>query len=174
LYAVRPIPDTAWKWPLIWGITALFGGFAWLAWRYFGPIGFLLTVPFIGIVGAHWLVEGGAAGIRWLSWMPYAQWQGRYIAFEGQHLRYVEIDDALWFVDRDILAVIGLARGSARLGLVDATQYARIEGTPWFGLSQAGIERLLLKSPHPLAAKFLLWLRRDVFAPHQRRVEQNP
>jgi hypothetical protein len=167
----RPLPDTEWKWPLIVAISVIAGLVMWGLIHVFGLFGFVFALPLAAFPVAMLVLEGGAAGIRWLQWAPYAEWQGLYYNFEGYHLRGYDVEGELWFVDRDVLAVLGLRKRSALVGLFSTRERARIADTPWFGLSQAGIERLLMKSPHPLAKRFLVWFQREVFAPHAKRKE---
>jgi hypothetical protein len=104
--------------------------------------------------------------------MPYAEWQGHYYAFEGQQIRAIVVDDALWFVDRDVLAVLQTKRGRVRQ-LYGAHEYARMPGTVWFGFSEAGLKRLLSKSLHADAKRLAFWFERDVLLPHRNKIERN-
>lgn len=170
-FVLKPFPDAPWKWPLIWSLTGFGALTAYALWRLFGtmgygPVGLVLSAPVVGLAITHWLIEGGAMGISWLRWMPWAAWQGKYYGFEDHHLRVVEIDGELWFVDRDVLALLGLRKSSKLLTLYSGHEHARLAGTPWFGFSRAGIERLLSKSVHPLAKKLRYWFEREVYAPH--------
>jgi hypothetical protein len=165
----RPNLDRQWKWPLILIMTVVAGFVVWGLFRIFGIFGFVFAAPVIGWVGGFWLIEGAAAGLRWLQWVPLSDWHGKYYAFEGHHIRCIELDGGLWAVDKDVLAVIGLSASSSQLGLYEPDEYARITDTAWSALSEAGVRRLLSKSAHPSAKKFLYWFTRDVYAPYANR-----
>jgi hypothetical protein len=171
-FAVKPLPDAPWKWPLICFLVLFFGGASYVATKFIGLVGFVVTTPLLAIVGAHILVELGAMGYQWLRWTPYAEWQGNYYDFEGQHLRVVDLDDALWVVDRDVLAVVGMRKSSSVLKLFGPREHARLPDTIWFGFSQAGVERLLAKSTHRDAKRLRVWMEREVYAPHRNKIER--
>ena len=103
---------------------------------------------------------------------PLEKYQGRYYAFAGVQLRVVPVgaQQALWFVDRDVLAVLGEKPSLMLESLYDAHEYDRIPGTRWNGFSEEGVDKLLRASRHHEAGRMRLWIQREVVKPHRNRL----
>ena len=146
-------------------LTATLCGY--LAWQ--GHL-FMLVVatPVFAFFAGRGLVVGGFGGLEWLRRRQKAGWDGIYYEFGHVHLRAVETDAGLVFVEDDLLAVIEQP-GSRTLTLFGPAERVRVEGTKWHALTEAGVERLLLKCPHRDAKSLLLYLRRSAFLPYSRR-----
>jgi hypothetical protein len=150
-------------------LTAALCGF--LAWR--GDVLVLvLATPVFAYFAGRSLVVGGFGGLEWLRQNHKKAWNGLYYEFGTVHLRAVETDAGLVFVEDDVLAVIEQP-GSQTLRLFGPAERVRVEGTKWHALTEAGLERLLLKCPHRDAKSLLLYLRRSAFLPHARRRERD-
>ncbi|WP_137939817.1 hypothetical protein [Chitinivorax sp. B] len=113
-----------------------------------------------------------AAGIislvGWLVWLAkyraYAEWEGRFYSFDGQHLRcYEDRQGHCWFVDRDVLKVIDRKPDTALRRHFSVAEYRAIADTDFHGFSEAGIRRLLSQSRHIDAKRLLRYFERDVF-----------
>ena len=59
--------------------------------------------------------------------------------------------------------------GSRTVQLFGPAERVRVVGTKWHALTEAGVERLLLKCPHRDAKSLLLYLQRSAFLPYSRR-----
>jgi hypothetical protein len=151
---------------------ALCAAVSWLVWRYLGLVVAVITVPLWGVALARPILEFSGHFYDWLNRSPLAEWQGRYYSFNGVHLRVFPVEQALWIVDRDIFKVLGEKPTLLLPDQFGATEYGAIEGTPFHGFSEAGLERLLTQHPHSESARLLVWLRREVYFPHRRKMNQ--
>ena len=149
---------------------ALCAAVSWLVWRYLGIVAAVVTAPLWGVALARPIVEFAGYFYVWVNRSPLAAWQGRYYNFNGVHVRVMPVAQALWIVDRDILKVLGEKPTLLLPDQFDATEYGPIEGTRLHGFSEAGLERLLTQHPHTESARLLIWLRREVYFPHRRRL----
>jgi hypothetical protein len=139
----------------------------WLAWR--GDLfALVIATPVFAYFGGRLLVVGGFDGLEWLKRRHKGEWNGLYYEFGPVHLRAVETEVGLVFVEDDLLAVIEQP-GSRTPRLFGPAERVRVEGTKWHALTEAGVERLLLKCPHRDAKSLLLYLRRSAFLPYARR-----
>ena len=150
---------------------ALCAAVSWLVWRYLGIIPAVATAALWGVALARPVMEFTVYFYDWVNRSPLAAWQGRYYNFNGVHLRVMPVAQALWIVDRDIFQVLGEKPTLLLPDQFDATEYGQIEGTRFYGFSEAGLERLLIQHPHSESARLLIWLRREVFFPHRRRLD---
>ncbi len=144
---------------LAWGVNGTAAGFALLL---FAPCSFLLGKPIVG-----WLGEL----LTFFNRQPLAAYQGQYYQFEGIQIRIHIVDKAMWVVAVDVLKVLGEKPTLMLESQYDAMEYDTIPGTRLHGFSEAGVEKFLLASTHSEAQKMLLWLQREVFKPHRRKLE---
>lgn len=103
---------------------------------------------------------------------PLEKYQGHYYSFAGVQIRVIPAGSrqTLWFVDRDVLAVLGEKPSLMLESLHDAHEYDRIPGTPWQGFSEEGIDKLLRASPHIEAGRMRLWVQREVIKPYRNKL----
>ncbi len=146
-------------------LTASLCGF--LAWQGH-LLSLILATPVFAYFAGRTLVVGGFDGLEWLKQNQKAGWNGLYYEYGPVHLRAVETEAGLVFVEDDLLAVIEQP-GSRTVSLFGPAERVRVEGTKWHALTEAGVERLLLKCPHRDAKGLLLHLRRAAFLPYSRR-----
>lgn len=150
---------------------ALAGGILWAVFHFMGLIPLVLAVPAAGVLMAKPLMQAEAALFQWIGRQPHAEWQGNYYNFANVHIRMLEVGSELWIVDRDLLLVIG-EKPTLMLGsLYGAHEYGLIPGTRLHGFSPAGAEKVLQASAHFEARRMLLWLKREVYKPHARKLE---
>ena len=150
--------------------VALCSVVTWTAWRYLGLIPAVLTVPLWGVALAGPLMDWMGHLYDYFNRSPLAPWQGRYYNFAGVHLRVLPVGQTLWIVDRDIFQVLGEKPTLLLPDQFDALEYGLIEGTRFNGFSEDGLERLLKRHSHQDSTRFLVWLRREVFFPHRRKL----
>ena len=155
-----------------WGFH-LFGLAACVAGGYYAArngffIAALLMLPLGAWFAARILVETGMATFDWLNRGQMATWNGRFYEYSGHQLRPVELEVGLAFFERDVLGVVEL-KDPAVLSLFGPAERLTDPESGEKVLTRAGCERLLLKSTHPESKRLLLWLRRDVFAPYDKR-----
>jgi len=146
--------------------AALCGYFAWQG----HLVTLVLATPVLAYFAGRGLVVGGFDGLEWLKQSHKKEWNGLYYEFGPVHLRAVETDAGLVFVEDDLLAVIEQPQ-SRTLQLFGPSERVRVEGTKWHALTEAGVERLLLKCPHRDAKGLLLYLKRSAFYPRSRRAD---
>ncbi len=151
-------------------ITAVIVG--WLFWRGDSTAG-LFVVPVFAYFAGRSIVVAGFDGAAWLRAREKKPWNGIYYEFGTVHLRAVDTESGLVFVEDDLLEVIGQP-GSRVTPLFGSAERVRVEGTPWHALTEAGCERLLLKCPHRDAKSLLLYLRREAFGPYAKRTGRAP
>jgi hypothetical protein len=148
----------------------LSGAFAalatWIGWMLGGKpwalIGFLVAVPVIGVAIAKPLVELIHEGFGWLSAQPLRKWQGNYYEFGGVQVRVFEEDGALWFAAPDVVMATGVKAIPATIP--GGREIAEMNALP-IGV----IETLLTAHEGHEARRFLLWARREVITPWERK-----
>ena len=140
----------------------------WAAWRIgqhdlgWTLIAFVFSVPLIGVAIARPLVELSHEGLTWLARQPMEAWQGRYYAFNDVHVRVLDDGERLWFCAIDLVKACHLkALAPVLPGVVE------VEGLPC--LDVAGVEALQGSNSNVELGKFLLWARREVIAPWERK-----
>ena len=144
---------------LKFGVNPVGAGYALLI---FAPCGFMLAKPIL-----EW---AGVLGV-YLIRQPYVKWQGNYYEFAGSQIRVHPVGRALWFVDADVLRVIGRKPSRQLQEEFDVHEYDIISGIWQRGFSEEGIEKLLRESTHPESGKMLMWIQREVVKPFRRRQE---
>ncbi len=102
----------------------------------------------------------------------HLRWQGVYYAYQGQHIRFYVVDDAVWAAAEDILLIVRPQPDARELRLL-GEGYATIPGQAIMGLSEAALLRMMaLRTGHrrtePAMLKFLRWLEREAL-PNLRR-----
>ena len=150
---------------------ALSAAILWAVFRYVGTIPFLLAIPIAGVLLSKPIIEAGGAWIHWAKRQPYAEWQGNYYEFAGSQIRFIEVGRELWVVDADLLRVIGEKPSLMFESLYDNHDYDEIGGTKYRGFSPAGAAKVLSKSEHFESKRMLLWLQREVYKHHARKLE---
>ncbi|MBL8521895.1 MAG: hypothetical protein JNK75_14660 [Betaproteobacteria bacterium] len=133
-----------------------------LALLMFFPCSYILAKPILGMAE-----ELGIAVAR----QPLKQFQGHYYNFSGVQIRCHEVGRELWVVDRDLLAVIGEKPTLMLESQYGVHAYDDIPGTRLKGFSPEGAEQVLKRSAHPDAGRMWLWLSREVYKPHARKLE---
>lgn len=143
----------------------------WAVYRYIGLITMVIATPIAGALLAKPLLEAGGSWFQWARKQPYAEWQGKYYGFAGTQIRMFEVGDALWISDADLLRVLG-EKPTLMLGSLYGPQdYAEIPGANIHGFSPEGAAKLLTASRHPESGRMLLWLQREVYKPHRRKLD---
>ena len=134
------------------------GGFSWAL------IGFVFSTPVIGIAIAKPFVEMMHEGLTWLWHQPMMKWQGIYYEFGGVQVRVIEDDGALWFAAEDVIKATGIKAKAATL--------LETRLIPEFGLACLdidGVEKVLLRHHSHESQRFVVWARRDVLTPWERK-----
>ena len=146
--------------PIIkFGFNPVGAGYAFLV---FVPCSFMLSKSIIG-----WAGELGV----FVSRQPYAKWHGNYYEFAGSQVRIYPVGKSLWFVDADVLKVIGQKTSLMLQSTFDVHEYDLIPGTKQHGFSEEGVEKLLRASDHSESKRMLLWIQREVVKPFRRKLE---
>jgi hypothetical protein len=134
------------------------GGFAWAL------TALVFSTPLIGFAIARPLVEFLHEGFTWLSLQPLERWHGNYYEFGGVQVRVYEDEGALWFDARDVVRAADIRMNA------DTVQEGRVLAGPNVRcLSSAEIETLLAAHRTHEAGRFLLWMRREVITPWERK-----
>jgi hypothetical protein len=140
----------------------------WGGWKLGGStwalLGFVFSTPLIGVAIAKPLVEMTEDGIGWLSAQPLKKWERHYYEFGGVQVRVFEDGGELWFAADDVIKAAGIAAVGGAL--------PESKLIPEIGLSCMaidGVEGLLTRHRSPEAGRFMLWARREVVAPWERK-----
>ncbi|MBC8022899.1 MAG: hypothetical protein H7Y14_07255 [Burkholderiales bacterium] len=162
-----------WPTPLVFLVRLVaFGGFVavvtWIGWKLGGKpwalIGFLVSLPVLAFSLSRPLVQLIEDGFAWTAAQPLRKWQGNYYEFGGVQVRVVEDDDALWFAADDVIKATGIeAVGGA---LPESRLIAELRLSC---LTIDGVETLLARHPSHESGRFILWARREVFTPWERK-----
>lgn len=93
--------------------------------------------------------------LEFLIWIyryfPDAQlkpYQGNYYAFDDKQVRVFEINQALWVVDINVLAIIGLVYSETARRLAQYSEYRYIESQKLWVYSEQAALRLVHNSKH--------------------------
>ena len=106
---------------------------------------------------------------RYFRDAPLKPYQGNYYAFDGKQVRIFEISQALWVVDIDILAIIGMAHSESSRRLARPLEYRYIENQKLWVYSEQAALRLVQNSKHSNAHRLKFWLQREVYFPYSQR-----
>lgn len=134
-------------------------------------VGAVLFVPFVGWYTSRLIIHGGFAFGSGLHGRLKKEWNGIYYEYATIHLRAMEHEETLVFVEDDILSVIGQPQ-SETVKLFGPAERLAIAGGKWRVLTEKGCERLLMKCPHVHAKGLLLYLQREAFGPFTKRRER--
>ena len=152
---------------LVLGLAAsalmTFGGFK-LGGFTFALIGFVFSTPLIAVAIAKPLVEMIEEGFGWLSAQPLKKWQGNYYEFGGVQVRVFEDEDELWFAADDVIKATGISAVGGALPDSRLIEEIRLSC-----LTLGGVEALLARHRSHEAGRFLLWARREVLVPWERK-----
>lgn len=140
-----------------------------LAMKGLGLIGFLFAVPLLAALAARLIVNRGGGVLRWFRHKALEEWQGTFYAYGMDQVRVYEDEGRLWFVVVDVLHAVRWKALPDRFRLTQRARLHPVEGTDLEALDLQGLEVLLGTSRDPEAGKFLLWARRDVDGPWQRK-----
>ncbi len=149
------------------------GALAWIALKAGGRewmfISFILSAPFVAALVAKPLIEGTAEGMRWMRQRSDKEWEGNYYEFSGVQVRIFEHADLLWFCVADVIRAVGKGKGVDDLANTYSTGGRIVPGTKLLSLSLAGLEKNLGEGATQDALRFLVWARRDVVTPWERK-----
>lgn len=161
-----------WRIILLFAVRlALSSAILYFVYAKMGAIPFLLATPIAGVLLAKPIIEAGGNWLHWTSKQPYEEWQGRYYAFANVQIRMIEVGKELWAVDADLLRVIG-EKPTLMLGSIYGTEdYDQLPESKLYAFSPTGAEKVLMKSDHYEAKRMLLWLKREVYKAHQRKLD---
>lgn len=134
-----------------------------------GWIGFVLSVPLYGTALAKPLLELFEEGITWLAHQPLRQWEGRYYEFNGIQIRVYEDDDKLWFVAKDVLRATNIPAIPDSFLATHSQGCKVLDGTSLTCLDLDTLEKMLARSREHEPGRFILWARREVETPWERK-----
>ena len=142
----------------------------WLLWRFIGPyamIAFVMLSPLIGVALAKPLIELSHEGMSWLSQQPLERWEGNYYEFASAQIRIFEHEGDLWFVAADVIKATGIAANADSLLAVYSSGCTTLERLTC--LTMPTLEKYLLANPSPESGRLLLWARREVIGPWEKK-----
>lgn len=125
-------------------------------------IAFVFSTPLIGVAIASPLVHLVHEGFGWLSEQPMRRWQGRYYSFNTLQIRVLDEEERLWFCVEDMLKACEIRAIASAL-----PDTREVEGLHCMDIDT--IERFHETHRNPQLDRFLLWAKRDVVAPWERK-----
>jgi len=125
-------------------------------------LAFVFSAPLIGVAIASPLVHLVHEGFGWLSEQPMRRWQGRYYSFNSVQVRVLDEGDRLWFCVEDIIKACDVRAIAAVL-----PGTPEVEGLHCLEID--GIERLHETHRNAQLTRLLLWARREVVTPWERK-----
>ena len=153
--------------------AAISAAMTWIGWKLgqkpWALLGFLFSTPIMGMALRKPLVEAVHEGFTWLSQRPMAKWQGVYYSFNDVQIRVYEDDDQLWFVASDVLNALGMRGIPDSFLAIHPDGCKVVPGTRLAALNPASLEALLGKRNEHDVGRFLLWMRREVVKPWERK-----
>jgi hypothetical protein len=128
-----------------------------------GLVGFVVAVPILAFAISKPLIEMTHDGFTWTSNQPLTKWQGHYYEFNDVQIRVLEDGDKLWFSADDMIKATQIeAKGATLL----ETKVIEDVGPC---LPMDGVEKVLLRHRSHESQRFLLWARREVQTPWERK-----
>ena len=150
----------------------LFGGFValvtWIGWKLGGKawalVAFLVSFPTLAWSLSRPAIQLIEDGFTWTAAQPLRKWQGNYYEFAGVQVRVIEHDGVLWFAADDVIKATGI---KAVGGALPESRLLREWGLSC--LTIEGVEGLLARRRSHEAGRFIVWARREVLAPWERK-----
>ncbi len=145
---------------------------------------FMLAVPAIGVLAAGPIMIVVSAWLHWQRGQPHQKWQGNYYEFANIQIRVLEIPNdlpdetgqliptKLWFVDKDVLKVLGRKPTLQLKAMFKTTDYRDFSDENVWAFSEVGVKKILMISTHPESKKMMLWIERELIKVHRRRLER--
>jgi len=154
---------------------ALSLGFAsaliWIGWKLGGKawalVALLIAAPSVAWAISRPLIEVIHEGFSWASNQPLARWEGNYYEFAGVHVRVFEHRGELWFAAADVIKSLGLAANADSLLAVHPSGCTTLERLTCLTLPT--LEKFLLANAGPESGRLLLWARREVVGPWEKK-----
>ncbi len=155
--------------------VAVASGFSYFVYRWGGSfkegmVYVVLSLPLWGVILAKPILEFFGGYFDWAKREPYAKWQGRYYEFYGTHVRAEEDDEQIWFMERDLLKILGRKPEKTNKLSYGEGNYREMRPGVLL-LSESAAVALAGRSHHPDAGKLKFWLEREVIAPRRKRIE---
>ena len=146
---------------------------SWLAWRSFGLVALVTTLPLFGIALARPLLEL-ASELR--HQMRRAHWrdvEGRHYAYRGRTVRVVEdADRRRWVRLAAIRAIVGVTAGDGALAIAYPGAVLAIGRPPLPHLRDDALVAHLEKERSAEATRLRHWVEREIVFPARRERER--
>lgn len=146
----------------------------WFGFKVFGGVGMaialVLCLPALAWGFSRVAVEGTHLGFKWLADKQLEQWEGKYYEFATVQVRIFEYEDALWFAAADVIKSTGTQMNADSL-LAIYPKGCRVLPGNVTCLDAPTIEKFFATHPGQEQGRFLLWMRREVLAPWEKKRE---
>ena len=154
---------------LVFGL-AVAGALVWIGWKLGGKawalVALLVSAPTVAWLITRPLIEVMHEGFTWVGNQPLEKWQGNYYQFGSVQVRIFD-DGQLWFAAKDIIEVTGVKANADSLLAVYPGGCKVLDGLTC--LNAPSVEKLLASRSGTESGRFLLWMRREVIAPWERK-----
>jgi len=140
----------------------------WGGWKLGGLkyalVAFVISTPAIAVAIARPLVELIHEGFTWMARQPLKKWEGNYYEFAGVQVRVVEDDGQLWFAADDVIKAAGIRAVGGTL-----LESHVLPEWDFAALTIDGVEKVLGRHRSHESGRFILWARREVLTPWERK-----
>jgi hypothetical protein len=103
----------------------------------------------------------------------YGDWMGQWYEFDGQQVRILEIDGALWAVASDCYKALGKKPPDNLRARYKSSELAVIPDSKLMGFTEAGVQAFARNWSGRDADRFGLWYHGQVAMPFHRKREMN-
>jgi hypothetical protein len=144
--------------------TVLYG-----AWRFIGPIGLVVTMPILALLGPA-LVELMSRIPRFMHQLAMRPWEGRYFEYQGKSMDIViDAEAQCWISTADVRKVVATLPSDAVLERLVPTQCGEGGDPRRWRITTAGLAQVMARAGDPIVTKFCHWLEVDVARPARNR-----
>ena len=142
---------------------------AWLAWRFIGAVGLVVTAPLFGIALAKPLIDLGSELWHRLREHQERNVEGQHYAYHGTPLQVIEDEShRRWVRVSDVRRVVGPTASDGALALSYPNGCRKLGDPPQAHLSDDALIAHLGKHSDPAAIRFRNWAEREIAFPAQR------
>lgn len=137
-----------------------------------GPGVLIFAIPLFSWFASRGLVHGVTGVAKAASDAAVEEWQGRYYAFDDFQVRVYEDDARLWFALPDVVRAVGWRTTPQGFLATQRHRLRRVEGKRLEVIDVAGLEALLGTRREKDCGRLLLWARREVVRPWEKRRQE--
>jgi hypothetical protein len=152
-------------WQIVWRL-ALCGAVSWAAWRVFGSVAMVTSLPLFGILLAKPLIDLASDLRHQARVVTWHAVEGRYFAFHDVPVQVLE-DESFrrWVRAADVRRIVGFTASDGALALTYPSGWRSLGVPAQPHFSDDALLAHLAKESAPVAAKFRQWAEREIAYP---------